>query len=252
MALRVAKVGDITPGGMAAYEVDGNPVAVANVDGQFFAFSNVCTHRGCQLSDGQLDSVNVICPCHGSRFDITTGAVITGPATVAIKTFDLEVVGDDLLVQDLAGNAPGDGPVSAKSILANVPLFSGLGDESLQALEAFTFRRAFKPGEVIVEEGRTGNGLYVILSGRVEVVKGLAQGTPQVIANLGPGEPFGEMALLGEWKRTASVRAVEEAECIGMDRWVFLAYLEREPRIAIRLLQLLAQRLAEMDDRFVE
>ena len=140
----------------------------------------------------------------------------------------------------------------AVSVLVAVPLFSGLDPEVLERLESFTFRKSFSPGELIVEEGRTGNGLYVVLSGEVEVIKGMGGGRPQTVARLGPGEPFGEMALLGEWPRSASVRAVDEVACAGMDRWVFLAHLQREPAIAVRMLQIMAQRLAEAGERLVE
>jgi CRP-like cAMP-binding protein len=137
-------------------------------------------------------------------------------------------------------------------VLTRVPLFAGLDPALLESLEAFTFRRTFEPGELIVEEGRTGNGLYVVISGKVEVVKGMAGERPQVIATLGPGQSFGEMALLGQWPRTASVRAVEQTECLGMDRWVFFAYMNREPQLAIRMLQVLAQRLMETTAKLVE
>jgi CRP-like cAMP-binding protein len=136
--------------------------------------------------------------------------------------------------------------------LAAVPLFAGLDQASLESLEAFTFRKKFAPGEVIVEEGRTGNGLYIVLSGRVEVVKGLTGPNPQVAAVLGSSEPFGEMALLGDWKRSASVRALEEVECLGMDRWAFLAHLNREPQLAVKMLQMLAERLAQTNERLAE
>ena len=139
-----------------------------------------------------------------------------------------------------------------ESVFASVPMFSDLAPESIERLEAFTFRKSFKPGELIFEEGRTGNGLYVVVSGEVEVIKGLQGGRPQTLAKLGPGEPFGEMALLGEWPRSASVRAIDAVECAGMDRWVFLAHLEREPAIAVKLLQILAQRLWETGERLVE
>src|SRR5438034_3977970 len=138
-----------------------------------------------------------------------------------------------------------------ESVLAAVPLFSGLDPEALERLESFTFRKTFSPGEVVVEEGRTGNGLYVVLSGEVEVIKGMRGERPQMVARLGPGEPFGEMALLGEWPRSASVKAIDQVECAGMDRWVFLAHLQREPAIAVRMLQILAQRLAELDERLL-
>ena len=132
-------------------------------------------------------------------------------------------------------------------LLSAVPLFAGLDPRSRRSIHAFAFRRTFAEGEVIVEESRTGNGLYIVMSGRVEVVRGLETGQPRTITTLGPGEPFGELALLGEWKRTATVRALEETVCLGIDRWVFLAHLKREPDLAIRMLQVLAQRLVDTD-----
>jgi len=105
---------------------------------------------------------------------------------------------------------------------------------------------------LIVEEGRTGNGLFIILSGSAEVIKGLQTAQPVTVARLGAGEPIGEMALLGEWPRTASVRASEKTECVGIDRWIFVDHLAREPKLALRLLQILALRLAETGERLAE
>lgn len=137
-------------------------------------------------------------------------------------------------------------------VLAAVPLFAGLDAKAVDSLAAFTFQKTFEPGELIVEEGRTANGMFIILSGGAEVVKGLKTSQPRVVAKLGAGEPIGEMALLGEWPRTASVRAVERSECVGIDRWIFLEHLEREPKLALRLLQILALRLAETDERLAD
>ncbi len=136
-----------------------------------------------------------------------------------------------------------------RSALARVPLFTGLDDAALEALAALTFTRTFHAGEAIIEEGHVGNGLYVILSGRAEVVRSEGTDRAQVLATFGPGEPFGELALLGEWKRTATVRAIDETVCLGMDRWLFLAHMQREPAIAVRMLQFVAQRLVETDAR---
>ena len=140
----------------------------------------------------------------------------------------------------------------ATDILRRVWLFSQLDQGQLDAISNFTFQKTFAPGELIVEEGHTGNGLYVIMSGNVEVVKALGTERSRVVAQRGTGEVFGEMALLGEWPRTASVRALDQVECLGMDRWVFLAQLERQPQVGIRMLQILAQRLRESDARFEE
>ena len=134
----------------------------------------------------------------------------------------------------------------SSEVLSQVWLFSGLSQDQLDAISRFTFQKTFAPGDLIVEEGRTGNGLYVVMSGEVEVVKGLGTSDQRVLARRGTGEVFGEMALLGEWPRTASVRALDQVECLGMDRWVFLTQLE------IRMLQILAERLRESDARLAD
>jgi len=136
--------------------------------------------------------------------------------------------------------------------LRNVWLFTGLDDSQLDALSAFTCNKNFKAGELVVEEGHTGNGLYVVVSGNVEVIKGLESDRPQVLNHLGAGDVFGEMALLGEWPRTATVRAVDDVECLGIDRWVFLAQLERQPQVGIKMLHILAQKLRDSDARLME
>ena len=142
--------------------------------------------------------------------------------------------------------------MSTADVLSQVWLFAGLDEQQLDAVSSLTFRKKFGPGELIVEEGRTGNGLYAIISGNVEAVKALGTDQERTVNRLGTGEVFGEMALLGEWPRTASVRAVDEVECLGIDRWVFLTQLERYPQVGIKLLQVLAQKLRDSDARLVE
>jgi len=268
VASAIGKTGDVPPGGVVKFQVEGKSIAVANVEGSLFGFDDVCTHLGCSLSQGMLDGRIIICPCHGSKFLVTDGSVTAGPASEALNTYAVQVVGDELHIS-MADSSPGAGDLEVDAstsvgvpaasdrersygALASVPLFASLEPASIESLEAFTFRKGFVPGEVIVEEGRTGNGLYIVLSGKVEVVKGLRGARPQTLAVFGPGEPFGEMALLADWKRSASVRAVDEVECLGMDRWAFLAYLNREPQLAIKMLQMLAQRLAETNEKLVE
>ena len=142
--------------------------------------------------------------------------------------------------------------MSTADELRRIWLFEGLTEDQLNSLSPFTYRKNFGPGELIVEEGHTGNGLYLIVSGNVEAVKGLGTGQQQIVNKLGAGEVFGEMALLGEWPRTASVRAVDNVECLGIDRWVFLAQLERQPKVGIRMLHILAQKLRDSDARLVQ
>jgi len=140
----------------------------------------------------------------------------------------------------------------ADDVLSKVWLFAGLSEDQLESISSFTFQKSFGPGELIVEEGETGNGLYIIISGNVEILKGLDTDNTVVLGQRKTGEIFGEMALLGEWPRTASVRSMDQVDCLGIDRWMFLTLLERQPQIGINLLQILAQRLRESDARIVE
>jgi CRP-like cAMP-binding protein len=142
-----------------------------------------------------------------------------------------------------------DSGKTAAEVLAGLPLFSCLDAAARERIASFTFRRVFAPGELIVEEGRTANGLFVIVKGRVNIVKGVHTDRPQVVATLGAGEPIGEMEVLAEWPRTASAVAVEATEVIGMDSWVFLDHVASEPRLTLRLAQVLAKRLATTSEQ---
>ena len=76
-------------------------ISVARVDGRLYAFGDICTcaHEGCPLSGGLLAGTTITCQCHGSRFDITTGAVIEGPATEALETYEVQEVGDEIRIR---------------------------------------------------------------------------------------------------------------------------------------------------------
>lgn len=77
-------------GEMVTTEVDGTVVAVARVDGALHAFADECAHAGCSLSDGDLEGRHVVCPCHMGTFDITTGAVVSGPPPAPLRTWQVE------------------------------------------------------------------------------------------------------------------------------------------------------------------
>lgn len=75
-----------------AFDIQGKPIAVANVGGRLFAFDDVCTHLGCSLSDGMLDGTQITCPCHFSVFQATDGVVVSGPAAKPLQTYPVDVV----------------------------------------------------------------------------------------------------------------------------------------------------------------
>lgn len=99
MLVRVGKATDVGVGQMRLFRADSAAVTVANVAGHLYAFDDTCTHKGCSLADGELDGTTVTCPCHGSRFDVTTGAVLEGPAEEPVRSWIVEIEGGDLAVR---------------------------------------------------------------------------------------------------------------------------------------------------------
>jgi nitrite reductase/ring-hydroxylating ferredoxin subunit len=96
--ITVGRADDVPEGEMRQFQVGGDDVAVANVEGEFHAFSDVCTHAQCSLAEGDLEGTTVTCMCHGSQFDVTTGDVLNGPATEPVQPFEVTVEGDDLKI----------------------------------------------------------------------------------------------------------------------------------------------------------
>jgi 3-phenylpropionate/trans-cinnamate dioxygenase ferredoxin component len=99
-SVTVGKTTDITPGELAAFQVEGVRIAVANADGRFFAIDDTCTHEQCSLADeGTLEGTVVTCGCHGAQFDVTTGAVLAPPALEPVKAYPLHVDQGNLVVE---------------------------------------------------------------------------------------------------------------------------------------------------------
>ena len=73
-------------------------LTLANVAGTIFAIDDTCTHRGCSLGDGKLDGSTIQCACHGSRFDVTSGAVVRGPAETPVRSYPVQVVNGEVQV----------------------------------------------------------------------------------------------------------------------------------------------------------
>jgi len=94
---RVAKATDIPAGTARIVVVQGEPVALFNVGGVFFALSNTCLHRGGPVGEGEIDGTVVTCPWHGWEYDVRTGKNTINPAA-RLKTYEVRVEGDDILV----------------------------------------------------------------------------------------------------------------------------------------------------------
>jgi len=99
-SVKVGRADEIEEGEAKAFPVNGAEIAVSRVSGSLFAFSDICTHRGCNLSlGGEIDGTSITCECHGSTFDMTTGAVLEGPATEPVATFPVREENGDLLIE---------------------------------------------------------------------------------------------------------------------------------------------------------
>ncbi len=123
-------------------------------------------------------------------------------------------------------------------LLRRVPLFAGLSDAALDSIARQLSERSYETGAVIVKQGESGVGFYLIADGKVEV-----QQDSRVLRTMGPGEFFGELALMEDMPRTASVIARAQTRCLQLVRWNFRAILKENPDIAIRVLETVVQRL---------
>ena len=98
MEVKIASTKDLPGGKMIGIDSGGRSILVASWNGNYYAIGNVCTHAGCTISGGTLTGFKVRCPCHGSTFDIRTGAVLAGPAQEAEPSYKLRVEGDQIIL----------------------------------------------------------------------------------------------------------------------------------------------------------
>jgi CRP/FNR family cyclic AMP-dependent transcriptional regulator len=122
--------------------------------------------------------------------------------------------------------------------LRKVPLFEELDDRELERLATEFKERTFPAGSSVVSEGASGAAFFVIADGEATVT---VEGEER--ARLGPGDHFGEIALLADRVRSATVTADTELRCYGLTPWEFRPFVEDHPQVAWKLLQALARRL---------
>jgi CRP-like cAMP-binding protein len=135
-------------------------------------------------------------------------------------------------------------------LLASVSFFDGLDERTLESLVPACRSASFAAKEEICHKGDAGTQLYIVVSGSVKALTTSADGDDVVFNIMGPGEVFGEIAVLGEEERTATVVAIEPCELLVLDRRDLLAFLRRHPEVAIRLLALMAERVRRLSELF--
>jgi CRP/FNR family cyclic AMP-dependent transcriptional regulator len=130
-----------------------------------------------------------------------------------------------------------------------VPLFSRVGETDLENIAGLLIERRYPKNSIIVEEGLSGDYMYIIRSGRVKVTKASDDGREKIMDFLEAGAFFGEMALLDCAPRSASVRTLEPSVLAALSRRDFLALQRNSPDLALSLLQELTRRLRDTDDQ---
>ena len=134
---------------------------------------------------------------------------------------------------------------SLTDILRTIPLFADLTQRELKVLEEAVHRRTYQAGETVFVETEPGAGMYVIQAGHINIVLQYKSESPRLLAELGPGDFFGEMALLGDATRSATALALDRSELIGFFHPDLMEIIKLHPQIGARIVLGLSKTLAE-------
>jgi nitrite reductase/ring-hydroxylating ferredoxin subunit len=96
--VKLASVNDVKPNSIMGVTLNDQKILLANVNGKYYAIGNLCMHRGCQLSKGKLEGETVVCPCHGSTYDLKTGNFTKGPTKKPEPAYELKVEHNDIMI----------------------------------------------------------------------------------------------------------------------------------------------------------
>jgi CRP/FNR family cyclic AMP-dependent transcriptional regulator len=133
--------------------------------------------------------------------------------------------------------------LSVQTILERNRLFRGLSAATIQQIAALAIRRPYEPDALVFSQGDPGDSLYGVVTGKVRISASTREGKEMFLNIMEPGDTFGEIALLDGNPRTATATTTATCELMIIPRGQFLALLQREPTVAIHLLQLLCQRI---------
>jgi len=133
--------------------------------------------------------------------------------------------------------------INKVEFLAGIPLFASMENQDVQGIAARTSEEIYRRDAVIIKEGDIDARLFMVVQGKVDVFKDLGQSSEKWIRTMGACSYFGEMALIDDMVRSASVVAVEETRILVLDRWNLQQEIKRYPTIAMELLRLLSRRI---------
>src|ERR1700704_6428249 len=137
-------------------------------------------------------------------------------------------------------------------ILRMNPMFADLGTDELQRSASLCHPRNLNLGEMLFQKGDRGAPLFGVRRGQIRIETGASDGSRLTLNFMGPGDLFGEVAVLDGQSRTADATAGEVSELFVLRREDFLAFLEREPKVGIKIIGLLCQRIRWQSERMEE
>jgi CRP/FNR family cyclic AMP-dependent transcriptional regulator len=137
-------------------------------------------------------------------------------------------------------------------LLAEVSIFSHMKKRDLRRVAKLTNFQSFRNGDVIVREGARDQQFFLIVSGEVEVIKGLGSANEWCLRTLGPRGYFGEMALIDDLVRTSSIVAKTDTQVLILDQLNLREQIEKNPGMAIELLQMLGRRIRDIEKKTME
>jgi len=139
-------------------------------------------------------------------------------------------------------------PSEKLKLLGNVGLFSDFSAKQLEAVSLVARSKTLQRREELFHKGDQSGEVYVIVSGKLKALTTSAEGDDVVFSILGPGEVFGEVALLGATPRTATLSAIEDCQLLAIDRRDFMSFLRTNPEVSVKLLTVLAMRLKRVSE----
>jgi CRP/FNR family cyclic AMP-dependent transcriptional regulator len=143
--------------------------------------------------------------------------------------------------------------MTTEAALRGVEIFGRLSNRQIGRLSRLATRRQFAAGTPILRSGEGGVALYVVVSGRVRITQCAEEtGAEMLLREMGPGESFGEIALIDGGPRSADVTAVEDTECVMLSRWDFGGEMRDDPDIARALLPVLCQKIRLLIDQLAQ
>jgi len=130
-------------------------------------------------------------------------------------------------------------------ILSGIPSFSGLSEKQIEELQEIVVNRHFNKGQLLFSEGDNGDGFYVVISGLVKIFKVSTEGKEHIMRVVGPGEPFGQVAVYGGRSFPESAQTMVKSRLLFFPRTAFVEIITKNPSLALNMLAVLSMRLRE-------